>query len=792
MVHYLFLFIMSEKKYLDADGLDHYHKGISDILDKNLNGDFVENNEFTFRATDGITSIKTGTAYLERIKGNTVKWNQLLRANKLVDMGLPSGTLWATCNIDVAQDDGFAESPYQYECSFFSWGNIDGHNPISNNAFDYDFGGVNASEPYYDGQPYGETQGNTLTSNIPQNADYDAARHHLCASWRMPTSAEFNELFANTKFINADGTEIDESVTDKKVIVNGIRGIYLESNINGARLFFSCSGYGNGTIWNYRGSYGNYWSSTWETDRGARGLRFYSGGVTPQNNNNRNRGFSIRPVTNSAIVTDENGHKYAVSGKYIIDLTIMYGEGNEPSTIAQLEADYFKWFGKPLTSEGYTEGELRDVKMSAIKTIGFNAFNLATGKAKLLGGQEYEVVGTYTGLTIDGESVTLVDGKFTPAQSCELVVTGGDSTTCVHLVHSGKRNGESEAYWEQTKNVPISTLTGKLNGEGESVIVFPDGMKSAGSVHDEIYIENGKTYAIKRMGSVDLGTLTWAYRNESEPYIFGTPSITNYKKASSIIALCSKYEIRNGAAGSIDNARGENKKGVFYYNVAAPTLNHFYVRDDDYTDATAFTAAMQGVMLYYELATPLVYELDNFQLPLPYRVDDYGTEEVLGAENSVAPTLDIRYGINIIDTIRNLPKTIESIETEISDANDSIDDAFDAIDAKEDKLAFSHSTSEVPPSTATTFAPQVNHIYYQHETSPVIGNINMVLPVPTTERATIKIIYRNSTSDTPTITSAEGVNVIIESNIGGPYRLTTINCEWYHDCWVVDIQTHGT
>jgi hypothetical protein len=214
----------------------------------------------------------------------------------VVDMGLPSGVKWASRDIDLTKPGGFCETPFIYEKSFFSWGNIDGHNPISNSAFSYNWGGVNESEPYYEGQPYGSTPGNTLTGNIAVGEDFDAARANLGAPWRMPTNAEFAELFANIKYINADGTEVDTTKTDKRVTVNGVMGLYIESRINGARLFFSCSGNGLGRSWNYRGSRGRYWSSTWFSARDARSLFFYSGGVYPQNDNNRCRGCALRPV----------------------------------------------------------------------------------------------------------------------------------------------------------------------------------------------------------------------------------------------------------------------------------------------------------------------------------------------------------------------------------------------------------------------------------------------------------------------------------------------------------------
>ena len=217
-------------------------------------------------------------------------------AGLLVDMGLPSGVKWAARDIDMTKPGGFCDTPFTYEKSFFSWGNIDGHNPISNSAFDYNWGSVNESEPYYEGQPYGSTPGNTLTGNIAVGEDFDAARANLGAPWRMPTNAEFGELFANIRYINADGTEVDTTKTDKRVNVNGVMGLYLESKINGARLFFSCSGVGGGRSWYYRGSYGYYWSSTWSSARYARNLIFYSGGVYPQYNNYRYYGFALRPV----------------------------------------------------------------------------------------------------------------------------------------------------------------------------------------------------------------------------------------------------------------------------------------------------------------------------------------------------------------------------------------------------------------------------------------------------------------------------------------------------------------
>ena len=211
-----------------------------------------------------------------------------------VDMG--NGLLWAKKNIDVTQADKLAKSAFQYECSFFSWGNIDGHNPSSVSAFSYNWGGVNASEPWYEGRPYGSTPGASLVASFAAGSGYDAARENLGGNWRMPTNTENDTLFGNINYINANGERIPSSTTDKRVLVNGIIGLYLESKTNGNRLFFSASGVGNGSSWNNRGSYGYYWSSSFFSSRYARSLNFSSGGVYPQYNVDRYYGFAVRAV----------------------------------------------------------------------------------------------------------------------------------------------------------------------------------------------------------------------------------------------------------------------------------------------------------------------------------------------------------------------------------------------------------------------------------------------------------------------------------------------------------------
>lgn len=225
-------------------------------------------------------SISEGTNYLSASTSYTLTVNAI--PSGFVDMGLPSGLFWAEKNIG-------ASSIYTYECDFFSWGNTDGHAPTSSSSFSpYNWGTTNSSEPYK------SSTGATLTANITNTND--AAYQNIGSPCRMPTASEFEELLNNVKYINSNGTEISSGTADKRVTVNGILGIYIESKINGNRLFFPCSGYGNSTAWNTRGTIGYYWSSTYYSSASCRRMYFDSGGVYPKYIDARYLGFAVRAV----------------------------------------------------------------------------------------------------------------------------------------------------------------------------------------------------------------------------------------------------------------------------------------------------------------------------------------------------------------------------------------------------------------------------------------------------------------------------------------------------------------
>ena len=171
------------------------------------------------------------------------------------------------------------------------------------------------------------------------------------------------------------------------------------------------------------------------------------------------------------------------------DLTQIFGAGNEPATIEKFE----KMF--PLDYYDYNKGEIINLNLSGIKTQGFNAYNPTTGKAYVIGGNQYQITGAYTSVSEGDVAITPdSDGKFTPSKNGELTIAGGDSTTtCVHLVWSGKRNGEYEEYWEETRNIDLQSIL------YQGSPLFADGLCSVGEVYDELTA----TKAFKRIGNRD-------------------------------------------------------------------------------------------------------------------------------------------------------------------------------------------------------------------------------------------------------------------------------------------------
>ena len=144
--------------------------------------------------------------------------NGQFNGHDYVDLGLPSGLLWATCNIG-------ADSPYDYG-NYYAWGET-------------------MTKSIY-------TEENSMTwgqsiGDISGNPQYDAARVNWGGTWRLPIRSEFDELINNC--------------TWTWTIRNNNYG-YIVTGPNGNSIFLPAAGYREGFSLDDAGSDGAYWSST--------------------------------------------------------------------------------------------------------------------------------------------------------------------------------------------------------------------------------------------------------------------------------------------------------------------------------------------------------------------------------------------------------------------------------------------------------------------------------------------------------------------------------------------------
>jgi hypothetical protein len=181
---------------------------------------------------------------------------------QMIDLGLPSGRLWADRNVGAKspEDDGL----------YFSWGNTVGYAADEEHDF---------SE-----EEYNNTPGSELKECIVQTSSDDAATENTSLEIPafMPRMADFAEL---VDFCDHEWVE-----------QNGVKGMRFTSRGNGNSIFFPASGIRHGAGVYGRGSYGYSWSSSLNSQAYGYSLYFNSGGVGPASSNSRFYGFSVRAV----------------------------------------------------------------------------------------------------------------------------------------------------------------------------------------------------------------------------------------------------------------------------------------------------------------------------------------------------------------------------------------------------------------------------------------------------------------------------------------------------------------
>ena len=162
-----------------------------------------------------------------------------------VDLGLPSGLLWAVCNVG-------ADNPEDYG-DYFAWGETQPKSTYNWSTYQY-ANGTSLDDPqltkYCNNPTYGYNGfTDNVTTLLPED---DAAMANWGSGWRMPTEEEWQELYNNT--------------TNTWTTQNGVHGRLFTAS-NGNSLFLPAAGERWDDEFSGAGYYGTYWSSSLCTDR---------------------------------------------------------------------------------------------------------------------------------------------------------------------------------------------------------------------------------------------------------------------------------------------------------------------------------------------------------------------------------------------------------------------------------------------------------------------------------------------------------------------------------------------
>ena len=151
-----------------------------------------------------------------------------------VDLGLPSGTLWAKCNIGATNESDYG--------LYFAWGETTGYTAASQHQFNW------ANYSYSDNNGSTMTKYNSTDGKTSLDLEDDAAHINMGGNWIMPSEDDINELVNNTTHI--------------ETTVNNVLGMQFTSKTNNNTLFFPYAGFIDDNTQSYVTAYAYLWSST--------------------------------------------------------------------------------------------------------------------------------------------------------------------------------------------------------------------------------------------------------------------------------------------------------------------------------------------------------------------------------------------------------------------------------------------------------------------------------------------------------------------------------------------------
>jgi hypothetical protein len=211
-----------------------------------------------------------------------------------------------------------------------------------------------------------------------------------------------------------------------------------------------------------------------------------------------------------------------------------------------------------------------------------------------------------------------------PALACYMKFRSGGSNPqntynhdiCINISNPNI-NGNYYPYEEETLNIDF---------EGNGV----------GTAHDELDVEEGKKY--QRFGIVDLGTLDWIKATTGDRVLFYT-TLPNAgaRYTTNLVMNSSKYTPTSTYWGSASNNT---------YGIIVDSAFQFGILDNSFSDATSFKQSMNGVYLVYELAEPIVtdVEIENDGW-LSNLIKDGSITQQVDTDNLIAKEVDIAMNV---------------------------------------------------------------------------------------------------------------------------------------------------
>lgn len=197
-----------------------------------------------------------------------------------VDMGLPSGTLWYSCNVGTSKPQGYG--------AYFAWGETKPKAEYEWTNYAHGTAATSLTK-YCDNYSYGL---DGYTDNLMQ-LEYsdDAARASMGGDARMPTREEW--------------TELKNNCTGEWTTYKGVNGWMLTSKNNGNKLFLPAAGYRNGSALSDASTLGYYWTSYLlsESSSGAIDFKVDTDSLYNAWYGDRASGYSVRAVSGGTPAT---------------------------------------------------------------------------------------------------------------------------------------------------------------------------------------------------------------------------------------------------------------------------------------------------------------------------------------------------------------------------------------------------------------------------------------------------------------------------------------------------------